>query len=139
MKTTISNSLKLIALGAALVLSLAAASTGDPAKDPLSVPCDPPKVKATRNFRYKFFPGFVEFRTNDFAINQAIGEVVLLRSEKTALINIDIIAKVIEWGGKKHGYTTLVYTKGKEGPILVLQSYKEVMGAIRKASEGKVG
>lgn len=139
MKNILTNSTKLLLLGAVLSIGLSFIQVGDPTKDPMVWPCDPPKVKATRDFRYKFFPGFVELRTNNFSINAKVGEVTLVNSPRVALINIDIISKVIEWGGRKEGYSTLVYTKGKEEPILVLQSYKDVCEAVRKAAEANVG
>ena len=120
-------------------LAMGLSTVENPTKDPMAFPCEPPKIPKLKDFRYKFFPGFIELLSHKYIIKANFGEVLLEGSPKVYLVNINTITKVCEFGDKRKGYSSLVYTKGEDAPLIVLQSYKEVLGAIRKAAEGKVG
>ena len=99
---------------------------------------DLPVIKRLSNFRGNHFPGFAEFRVQDFEFTD-MGHIILKGEPYELLLNVNYITTVQRYeDAKKTDYSTLVYTNYTEAAFLLRQEYDDVVTSIRKAAEAQV-
>tara|TARA_R110002020_G_scaffold396884_2_gene607033 strand:- start:822 stop:1223 length:402 start_codon:yes stop_codon:yes gene_type:complete len=99
---------------------------------------DLPVIKRISAFRGNHFPGFAEFRVQDFEFTD-MGHIILKGEPYELLLNVNYITTVQRYeDAKKTDYSTLVYTNYTEAAFLLRQEYDDVVTSIRKAAEAQV-
>ena len=99
---------------------------------------DAPVIKRMSNFRGNHFPGFAEFRVQDFEFTD-MGHILLKGEPYELLINVNFITTVQRYeDAKKTDYSTLLYVNYSDAAILLRQGYDDVVSSIRKAAEAQV-
>ena len=94
-----------------------------------------PVIKRLTTYRGDHFPGFAEFRVQNIEYGE-LGEVMLKGEPYDILMNVTYITTVYRYeDSKKTDYSTMVFTNYLEEPILIRQSYKDVVSSIRKGME----
>ena len=97
-----------------------------------------PIIKRLSNYRGDHFPGFAEFRVQDMEYGD-LGEVILKGEPYDILLNVTYITSAYRYeDSKKTDYSTMVFTNYREEPILIRQSYRDVVSSIRKGMEAQV-
>ena len=97
-----------------------------------------PIIKRLSSYRGDHFPGFAEFRVQDIEYGD-LGEVMLMGEPYDILLNVTYITSAYRYeDAKKTDYSTMVFTNYREQPILIRQSYKDVVSSIRKGMEAQV-
>ena len=101
----------------------------------LAMSMDKPTIKRLTTYRGDHFPGFAEFRVQEIEYGD-IGEVMLKGEPYDLLLNVTYITSAYRYeDSKKTDYSTMVFTNYHEEPILIRQSYKDVVSSIRKGME----
>ena len=99
---------------------------------------DLPVIKRMSAFRGNHFPGFAEFRVQDFEFTD-MGHIILKGEPYELLLNVNYITTVQRYeDAKKTDYSTLVYTNYTDAAFLLRQGYDDVVTSIRKAAEAQV-
>ena len=99
---------------------------------------DLPVIKRMSAFRGNHFPGFAEFRVQDFEFTD-MGHIILKGEPYELLINVNFITTVQRYeDAKKTDYSTLLYVNYGDAAILLRQGYDDVVSSIRKAAEAQV-
>ena len=99
---------------------------------------DLPVIKRMSAFRGNHFPGFAEFRVQDFEFTD-MGHIILKGDPYELLLNVNYITTVQRYeDAKKTDYSTLVYTNYTDAAFLLRQGYDDVVTSIRKAAEAQV-
>ena len=99
---------------------------------------DLPVIKRLSNFRGNHFPGFAEFRVQDFEFTD-MGHILLKGEPYELLTNVNFITTVQRYeDAKKTDYSTLLYVNYSDAAILLRQGYDEVVSSIRKAAEAQI-
>ena len=94
-----------------------------------------PVIKRMSSYRGDHFPGFAEFRVQNIEYGD-LGEVILQGEPYDILLNVTYITTAYRYeDSKKTDYSTMVFTNYREEPILIRQSYKDVVSSIRKGME----
>jgi len=94
-----------------------------------------PVIKRLTSYRGDHFPGFAEFRVQDMEYGD-LGEVMLKGEPYDILLNVTYITTAYRFeDAKETDYSTMVFTNYQEQPILIRQSYKDVVSSIRKGME----
>jgi hypothetical protein len=120
-----------LAAAAGLLLTMAAMPIGE--QDP--VRNQGPVIKRLSNFRGDHFPGYAEFRIQEFEFND-FGLIRLKGEPYEVLLNVNYITQVYRYeDAKKTDHSTLMYTTYGKHPFLARQNYKDVVSSIRKAME----
>ena len=97
-----------------------------------------PVIKRLNSYRGDHFPGFAEFRVQDIEYGD-LGEVMLMGEPYDILLNVTYITSAYRYeDSKKTDYSTMVFTNYRDEPILIRQSYKDVVSSIRKGMEAQV-
>ena len=98
-----------------------------------------PVIKRLSNFRGDHFPGFAEFRVQDFEFNDL--KQIRLRGEPyEVLLNVSYITQAYRYeDAKKTDHSTLVHVNYSDAAILIRQDYKAVVSSIRKGMEALSG
>ena len=97
-----------------------------------------PVIKRLNSYRGDHFPGFAEFRVQDMEYGD-LGEVMLMGEPYDILLNVTYITSAYRFEDvKKTDHSTMVFTNYREEPILIRQSYKDVVSSIRKGMEAQV-
>jgi hypothetical protein len=93
-------------------------------------------LKKLATFKGDEFASFSEFRVQDIAFDKKTGAPQLVGSEPyDILLNITTISRVYRYrdsAGKE--YSTIMYLRHLEDPLLVREPYKEVVSSIKKAA-----
>jgi hypothetical protein len=99
---------------------------------------DRPVIKRLTNFRGDHFPGFAEFRVQDFEFDDFHN--VLPKGEPyEVLLNVNYITSAYRYeDGKKTDYSTLMFVNYSEAALFVRQEYDDVVSSIRKGMEAQV-
>ena len=99
---------------------------------------DRPVIKRLSNFRGDHFPGFAEFRVQDFEFDDFHN--VLPKGEPyEVLLNVNYITSAYRYeDGKKTDYSTLMFVNYSEAALFVRQEYDDVVSSIRKGMEAQV-
>ena len=99
---------------------------------------DKPVIKRLSNFRGDHFPGFAEFRVQDFEFDDFHN--VLPKGEPyEVLLNVNYITSAYRYeDGKKTDYSTLMFVNYSEAALFVRQEYDDVVSSIRKGMEAQV-
>lgn len=99
---------------------------------------DLPVIKRLSTFRGNHFPGFAEFRVQDFEFTD-MGHIILKGEPYELLLNVNYITTVQRYeDAKRTDYSTLVYTNYTDAAFLLRQEYDDVVTSIRKAAEAQV-
>ena len=116
-----------------VVLMLMSATPVDDKKGP-----DRPVIKRLSNFRGDHFPGFAEFRVQDFEFDDFHN--VLPKGEPyEILLNVNYITSAYRYeDGKKTDYSTLMFVNYSDAALFVRQEYDDVVSSIRKGMEAQV-
>ena len=116
-----------------IVLMLMSATSVDDKTEP-----DRPVIKRLTNFRGDHFPGFAEFRVQDFEYDDFHN--VLPKGEPyEVLLNVNYITSAYRYeDGKKTDYSTLMFVNYSEAALFVRQEYDDVVSSIRKGMEAQV-
>ena len=116
-----------------VVLMLMGATPVDDKKGP-----DRPVIKRLSNFRGDHFPGFAEFRVQEFEYDDFHN--ILPKGEPyEILLNVNYITSAYRYeDGKKTDYSTIVFVNYSEVAIFVRQEYDDVVSSIRKGMEAQV-
>jgi len=94
-----------------------------------------PVIKRLSSYRGDHFPGFAEFRVQDMEYSD-LGEVILKGEPYDILLNVTYITSAYRFEDVKgKDYSTLVFTNYHQEPILIRQTYKDVVSSIRKGME----
>ena len=97
-----------------------------------------PVIKRLSAFRGDHFPGFAEFRVQDFEFSD-FGQIRLKGEPYEILLNVSYITQAFRYeDAKKTDHSTLVHVSYSDTAILMRQNYKEVMSSIRKGMEAMV-
>ena len=128
----IRTALGLIAVGIILIFAMGANPVDDRTKP------DRPVIKRLTNFRGDHFPGFAEFRVQDFEFDDFHN--VLPKGEPyEILLNVNYITRAYRYeDGKKTDYSTLMFVNHSDAAIFVRQAYDDVVSSIRKGMEAQV-
>ena len=99
---------------------------------------DRPVIKRLSNFRGDHFPGFAEFRVQEFEYDDFHN--ILPKGEPyEILLNVNYITSAYRYeDGKKTDYSTIVFVNYSEVAIFVRQEYDDVVSSIRKGMEAQV-
>ena len=99
---------------------------------------DRPVIKRLSNFRGDHFPGFAEFRVQEFEFDDFHN--ILPKGEPyEILLNVNYITSAYRYeDGKKTDYSTLMFVNYSEVAIFVRQEYDDVVSSIRKGMEAQV-
>ena len=98
-----------------------------------------PVIKKLNSYRGDHFPGFAEFRVQEIEYGD-LGEVMLMGEPYDILLNVTYITSAYRYeDSKKTDYSTMVFTNYRDEPILIRQSYKDVVSSIRKGMEALNG
>ena len=128
----IRTALGLIAVGIVLIFVMGANPVQKKERQDL------PVIKRISAFRGNHFPGFAEFRVQDFEFTD-MGHIILKGEPYELLLNVNYITTVQRYeDAKKTDYSTLVYTNYTEAAFLLRQEYDDVVTSIRKAAEAQV-
>jgi len=115
--------------GVLIMLSAAYPSQGGPAR--LG------SLKKLSTYKGDEFASFAEFRMQDIAFDKKTGMPQLVGSDPyDVLLNVTTISRVYRYmdsAGKE--YSTIMFLRHLEDPILIRESYKEVVTSIRRASD----
>jgi len=99
---------------------------------------DLPVIKRMSAFRGDHFPGFAEFRVQDFEYTD-LGQILLKGEPYEVLLNVNYITSAYRYeDAKKTDYSTLMYVNYSDTAFLLRQEYKDVITSIRKAAEAQV-
>ena len=133
MMNMIRTALGLIAIGIVLIFAMGA----NPVQRGKDKP-DRPVIKRLTNFRGDHFPGFAEFRVQDFEFDDFHN--VLPKGEPyEVLLNVNYITSAYRYeDGKKTDYSTLMFVNYSEAALFVRQEYDDVVSSIRKGMEAQV-
>jgi hypothetical protein len=97
----------------------------------------PPVIKKLGTFRGSHFPGFAEFRVQKYTWEEF--EMHLVGDPYEVLINVSNIDQAYRFEDKKNtDYSTLLFVNYEKEPLLIRQSYKEVVSSIRRGMEAMV-
>ena len=132
MMNMIRTALGLLAIGVVLIFAMGA--------NPVQygeVP-DGPVIKRLSNFRGDHFPGFAEFRVQEFEYDDFHN--ILPKGEPyEILLNVNYITRAYRYeDGKKTDYSTLMFVNYGDAAIFVRQEYDDVVSSIRKGMEAQV-
>ena len=132
MLKVIRTALGLIAVGIVLIFAMGANPVDDSTKP------DRPVIKRLSNFRGDHFPGFAEFRVQEFEYDDFHN--ILPKGEPyEILLNVNYITSAYRYeDGKKTDYSTIVFVNYSEVAIFVRQEYDDVVSSIRKGMEAQV-
>ena len=132
MLNVIRTALGLIFVGIVIIFTMSAVPVDDKARP------DRPVIKRMSNFRGDHFPGFAEFRVQEFEFDDFHN--VLPKGEPyEILLNVNYITSAYRYeDGKKTDYSTIVFVNYSEVAIFVRQEYDDVVSSIRKAAEAQV-
>jgi hypothetical protein len=99
---------------------------------------DRPVIKRLSNFRGDHFPGFAEFRVQEFEWDDF--KNILPKGEPyEILLNVNYITSAYRYeDGKKTDYSTIMFVNYSEVAIFVRQEYDDVVSSIRKGMEAQV-
>jgi len=99
---------------------------------------DRPVIKRLSNFRGDHFPGFAEFRVQEFEFDDF--KNILPKGEPyEILLNVNYITSAYRYeDGKKTDYSTIMFVNYSEVAIFVRQEYDDVVSSIRKSMEAQV-
>ena len=116
-----------------VVLMLMSATPVDDKKGP-----DRPVIKRLSNFRGDHFPGFAEFRVQEFEYDDFHN--ILPKGEPyEILLNVNYITSAYRYeDGKKTDYSTLMFVNYSDAALFVRQEYDDVVSSIRKGMEAQV-
>ena len=116
-----------------IVLMLMSATSVDDKTEP-----DRPVIKRLTNFRGDHFPGFAEFRVQDFEYDDFHN--VLPKGEPyEVLLNVNYITSAYRYeDGKKTDHSTLMFVNYSNAALFVRQEYDDVVSSIRKGMEAQV-
>tara|TARA_R110000796_G_C14267365_1_gene400787 strand:- start:114 stop:515 length:402 start_codon:yes stop_codon:yes gene_type:complete len=132
MINVIRTALGLIAVGIVLIFVMGANPVQKKERQDL------PVIKRMSAFRGNHFPGFAEFRVQDFEFTD-MGHIILKGEPYELLLNVNYITTVQRYeDAKKTDYSTLVYTNYTDAAFLLRQGYDDVVTSIRKAAEAQV-
>jgi len=122
----------LVVVAGIMILAMSATSVDDK-KGP-----DRPVIKRLSNFRGDHFPGFAEFRVQEFEFDDF--KQILPKGEPyEILLNVNYITSAYRYeDGKKTDYSTLMFVNYSEVAIFVRQEYDDVVSSIRKGMEAQV-
>ena len=128
----IRTALGLLAVGVVLIFAMGANPVQKKERQDL------PVIKRMSAFRGNHFPGFAEFRVQDFEFTD-MGHIILKGEPYELLINVNFITTVQRYeDAKKTDYSTLLYVNYSDAAILLRQGYDDVVSSIRKAAEAQV-
>ena len=128
----IRTALGLLAVGVVLIFAMGANPVQKKERQDL------PVIKRMSAFRGNHFPGFAEFRVQDFEFTD-MGHIILKGEPYELLINVNFITTVQRYeDAKKTDYSTLLYVNYSDAAILLRQGYDDVVTSIRKAAEAQV-
>jgi len=132
MLNVIRTALGLIGLGVIIIFMMGANPVDDKARP------DRPVIKRMSNFRGDHFPGFAEFRVQDFEFDDFHN--ILPKGEPyEILLNVNYITRAYRYeDGKKTDYSTLMFVNYGDAAIFVRQEYDDVVSSIRKGMEAQV-
>ena len=133
MLNVIRTALGLIGVGVVLIFAMGA----NPVQRGKDQP-DRPVIKRLSNFRGDHFPGFAEFRVQEFEYDDF--KNILPKGEPyELLLNVNYITSAYRYeDGKKTDYSTIVFVNYSEVAIFVRQEYDDVLSSIRKGMEAQV-
>ena len=99
---------------------------------------DRPVIKRLSNFRGDHFPGFAEFRVQEFEYDDFHN--ILPKGEPyEILLNVNYITSAYRYeDGKKTDYSTIMFVNYSDVAIFVRQEYDDVVSSIRKGMEAQV-
>ena len=123
----------LTVLGCVMILAMSATPTQRGKEEP-----DRPVIKRLSTFRGDHFPGFAEFRVQEFEFDDFHN--VLPKGEPyEILLNVNYITSAYRYeDGKKTDYSTLMFVNYSDVAIFVRQEYDDVVSSIRKGMEAQV-
>ena len=128
----IRTALGLLAIGAVLIFAMGA----NPVDDKRGA--DRPVIKRLSNFRGDHFPGFAEFRVQDFEFDD-FHNIIPKGEPYEILLNVNYITRAYRYeDGKKTDYSTLMFVNYGDAAIFVRQEYDDVVSSIRKGMEAQV-
>tara|TARA_Y100000310_G_C20445432_1_gene698164 strand:+ start:118 stop:519 length:402 start_codon:yes stop_codon:yes gene_type:complete len=94
-------------------------------------------LKKLTTYKGDEFASFAEFRVQDIVFDKKTGMPQLVGSDPyDVLLNVTTISRVFRYkdsAGKD--YTTMMYLRHLEDPILVRETYKEVVTSIKRATD----
>ncbi len=94
-------------------------------------------LKKLATYKGDEFASFAEFRVQDIVFDKKTGAPQLVGSDPyDILLNVTTISRVFRFrdsAGKD--YSTIMYLRHLEDPILVRETYKEVVSSIRRAAD----
>ena len=95
-----------------------------------------PVIKRLATYRGDHFPGFAEFRFQEYETDE-LGALQLAGDEPyDVLLNVSYFTGAYRFEDVKGtDYSTLVFTTYQKDPILIRQPYKDVVSSIRKGME----
>tara|TARA_R110000824_G_scaffold311860_2_gene498996 strand:+ start:294 stop:698 length:405 start_codon:yes stop_codon:yes gene_type:complete len=133
MDNVMKSILGITVLAGIMMLAMSLGPVGDDKKGP-----DRPVIKRLSNFRGNHFPGFAEFRVQEFEYDDFHN--ILPKGEPyEILLNVNYITSAYRYeDGKKTDYSTIVFVNYSEVAIFVRQEYDDVVSSIRKAAEAQV-
>ena len=128
----IRTALGLIAIGIILIFMMGASPVDDKQKP------DEVVIKRLSNFRGDHFPGFAEFRVQDFEWDD-FGNILPKGEPYELLLNVTYITSVYRYeDSKKTDYSTIMHTNYSEPAIFIRQEYDDVVSSIRKGMEANI-
>jgi len=132
MMKVIRTALGLIAIGVVLIFAMGANPVDDK-KGPAR-----PVIKRLSNFRGDHFPGFAEFRVQEFEYDD-FHNILPNGEPYEILLNVNYITSAYRYeDGKKTDYSTIMFVNYSEVAIFVRQEYDDVVSSIRKGMEAQV-
>ena len=131
MLNVIRTALGLIAVGIILIFMMGANPVQK--EEP-----DRPVIKRLSNFRGDHFPGFAEFRVQEFEWDD-FGSILPKGEPYEILLNVNYITSAYRYeDGKKTDYSTIMFVNYSDVAVFVRQEYDDVVSSIRKGMEAQV-
>ena len=132
MLNVIRTALGLIGVGIVLIFAMGANPVDDKSDT------DGPHIKRLSAFRGNHFPGFAEFRVQEFEWDD-FGNILPNGEPYEVLLNVNYITSAYRYeDSKKTDHSTIMYVNYSEAALFIRQEYDDVVSSIRKGMEAQV-